>query len=271
MPLTHFSHNSNLSQNEPNPTDSPLTPTTTMKLKQFFQSATFLLVVLINMLFLSSLPGADARGYRRACTALGHGQEGTLEMLPRHRASMVDHMSEIFSVPVALNSLLEQQQRQVVASMNRSSPRYNIVEDENMMELMLDLPGVRAEDVSIALQEGGKVLKITGSRKYRRQQHGRVITSEFDQVFTIDPSILDVEEISANLSDGVLVVSVPKLSGRVESSQEREIQITGQQSIAESVIKVPSSKEGGTNDNNHAGEIEAETDGLEIMEEEDIE
>ena len=184
------------------------------------------------MLFLSSLP--DARGCRRT--------------------------------GAYLNALLEQQQRQV-ASTNRYTPRYDITEEENTMELTLDLPGVRAEDVSLLLQEGGKALKMTGSRKYR--QHGQVITSEFDQMFTIDPSILDVEQISANLSDGVLVVSAPKLSARVES-QETVIQITAHhQGIVDSDIKLSGTKEGANE--NRAEEIEGETDGLEITEEEDIE
>ena len=152
------------------------------------------------------------------------------------------------------------------------------------MDLTLDLPGVRVADVQIELLQDGKVLKVSGCRKYR--QYGRVMTYEFDQMFSIDDSEVDVDMISAKLSDGVLVVSAPKLEA-VAKSHERQIPIAHYDDtvhdVKEEVVNASSdgSKKGGekVKEEDHvSGEKvvkddkreEGGDDDLEISEDEDI-
>merc|ERR1712038_411918 len=91
----------------------------------------------------------------------------------RRRAQLVDPinlMAEIFSVPVTFNSLMRQQHRHF-SEMQRSEPRYEISNDETQFQILLDLPGVQAEDVSLELKDGGS-LQISASRNTR--QPGRM-------------------------------------------------------------------------------------------------
>jgi HSP20 family molecular chaperone IbpA len=182
---------------------------------------------LIEFLFVLSIPSVNAKRY---CTALGEcnlSPSGSWDFASprgfRTGNRVIDHMSEILSVPVRLNSLFEQQQRQLSNMYYHSVPRYDISEDDTSMELAFDLPGVRGSDISLTLLDRNTVLKVTGSRKYK--QYGQIVSSEFDQMFTIDPSVLDVEKIEARLSDGVLVISAPKLP-RGDVAGEKKIPIT---------------------------------------------
>lgn len=192
----------------------------------------------------------------------------------RRRNPIFDHMSEIFSVPIALNSLFEQQHRQIANAQRSATPRYDISEDDSKMELAFDLPGVRPEDISLEIQDNGTILKVSGSRKYR--QHGEVVTTEFDQMFTIDDSVLDVEKISAKMSDGVLLVSAPKLEPKVKT-QDRKIAVEENLvDAAEGEMKIVGTKDAKEKEEHTANEVDdtagvdSEKD-LEIGEEEDIE
>jgi Molecular chaperone (small heat shock protein) len=221
-----------------------------------------------------SIPSARAKRY---CTALGEcNMSPEWDILgPRRRgfrtpaSSMIEHMSEIFRIPVRMNSLFEQQQRQLSNAYYHTPPRYDIGENDKSMELSFDLPGVHASDISLTLTDRNTVLKITASRKHK--QHGQIVSTEFDQMFTIDPTVLDVDKIEASLSDGVLVVSVPKLTPSQEVMGEKKIPITIQNKDTENIQRV-SIKEGSEeierqdhDEKERSGEV---VDDLEITEEE---
>merc|ERR1711862_425441 len=97
------------------------------------------------------------------------------------------------------------------------------------VELYMDLPGVRIEDVSINLIHGDKAIKISGTRKYRSDANKAA--TAFEQSFTVDNSSLDIDGTSAQMSDGVLVVTVPKT--KKVAALERKIPITGMEYIEE--------------------------------------
>merc|ERR1712038_773543 len=140
------------------------------------------------------------------------------------RAQLVDPinlMAEIFSVPVTFNSLMRQQHRHF-SEMQRSEPRYEISNDETQFQILLDLPGVQAEDVSLELKDGGS-LQISASRNTRQQ--GRMSSYNFAQTFTLDESVVDVENISATLSQGVLTISAPKLDKSARQDEVTKIPV----------------------------------------------
>lgn len=230
-----------------------------LKKTQFF--VVFLLGVLINIMLFSLLPSADARSARRTpCRAIGNCRTDSWDLTPSYSRDLFNHM---FRVPVPFNSLFEQHQRQL-ASLQKSVPRYDIVDSKDKMELTFDLPGVRQEDIVIQLEDGGKLLKVSGSRKYNR--NGRIVKSEFEEVFTINDRLLDVNSISAKLNDGVLIVSAPKLKENLPTTEKRiPIQYS---SSDDNKVEAVTSHEQVTEEN------EPETthvEGIEISEEEDIE
>ena len=93
-----------------------------------------------------------------------------------------------------------------------SSPRYDINDDDSMFQVTMDVPGVLLSDIDVAVEEasdGLQVLKIRGQREIGNQkEEPRVV--KFSKSFALDPTV-DSEKVSAQLNNGVLVVSAPKV------------------------------------------------------------
>lgn len=185
-------------------------------------------------------------------------------------SSMLDNVvTDVFSVPIVLNSLLKHQKPRLERELQSlptqsTSPAYDIFENEEKVELSMDLPGVLLQDLSIELQQGGKVVKISGSRKYGHQFTGTntpARTAKIDQMFTIDDSLIDVDNMSAHMENGVLVVSAPKIKKNIQT--DRKVPINRVTKATDDEVNV-----------DRADNVQTEPDdddGLEISEEEDIE
>lgn len=193
------------------------------------------------------------------------------------RAQLVDPinlMAEIFSVPITFNSLMRQQHRHF-SEMQRSEPRYEISNDETQFQILLDLPGVQAEDVSLELKDG-KSLQVSASRNTRQQ--GRMSSYNFAQTFTLDESVVDVENISASLSQGVLTISAPKLDKSTRQEDEvTKIPVMKKEDAEDKIDIPPSTSSPQVHDQKEEevpSKVDADTeddtsrdDGLEITEE----
>ncbi|HEX3474802.1 MAG TPA: HSP20 family small heat-shock protein [Kofleriaceae bacterium] len=106
------------------------------------------------------------------------------------------------------------------------NPGFEIRETDDAFVFRADMPGVRNEDLEISMI--GNQLQITGKREQEQQQdEGRYHTYEraygsFARVFAL-PDSADVDSIRAELSNGVLTLSVPKKPG--SAPQRRKVQI----------------------------------------------
>jgi HSP20 family protein len=105
-----------------------------------------------------------------------------------------------------------------------SAPAMDVVEYENEFRIAAALPGVRREDLKITVQDG--VLSISGERKapeldpkaawLRRESS----FGSFSRTLTL-PRDVKPEEISAELTDGILRLTIPK----AEAARPREITV----------------------------------------------
>lgn len=91
------------------------------------------------------------------------------------------------------------------------TPRVDIVENDDELVLLADVPGVKPDDMDIRF-EGGE-LSIHG-RCAPRQNGARFVNAEYGvgnyyRAFTINHEI-DADKISAELKRGVLRVRLPK-------------------------------------------------------------
>mmetsp|Transcript_25957 Transcript_25957/g.40296 ORF Transcript_25957/g.40296 Transcript_25957/m.40296 type:complete len:199 (+) Transcript_25957:73-669(+) len=94
------------------------------------------------------------------------------------------------------------------SSRSRFDPTFDLFEDEKEFELSIDLPGVKSEDLTVQLEEDGRIIHIMGERKSRRSEDS--VMSMFEKNFAVDESI-DTGKIRVDLSDGVLVITAPKV------------------------------------------------------------
>jgi HSP20 family protein len=103
-------------------------------------------------------------------------------------------------------------------------PPCDIAEDQDMLRVTLEVPGMRSEDVKVSLENN--VLTIRGEKKqvadqkserYHRYERSYGV---FERSFTL-PSTVDAERIRARVDAGVLYVEIPK----VEKARPREIPV----------------------------------------------
>lgn len=88
----------------------------------------------------------------------------------------------------------------------------NLYETEAGYSVELPLPGVKAADVEISVQENLLALKV--KRDWSTPEKARVLwqgfaSGEWQQTFTL-PGEVDAEHVAAHLEDGVLRLHLPK-------------------------------------------------------------
>ena len=92
-------------------------------------------------------------------------------------------------------------------------PAVDVFEDADSVQLQVEVPGVDPKDIQIQVE--GNTLTIRGERRLekedKRENYQRIerVYGAFSRTFTL-PSIVDVEHISAEGKDGVLLVVLPK-------------------------------------------------------------
>lgn len=122
----------------------------------------------------------------------------------------------------ALNSMLDDF-RCLDNSMfyNRMSD-YKIEEDEKNYIIEMDMPGVKKEDLEVGIKEN--ILSIYAERKKgdKTENKESVVVSKYEQSFNISAKGIDVDNIQANLDNGVLKITLPK---KEEVKFEKKIEI----------------------------------------------
>lgn len=78
---------------------------------------------------------------------------------------------------------------------------------DNEFRVSLDLPGVKAADLNISMEQG--VLNISGFRRILSRDGETTKRNRFSYSVAVEEDT-DVSKLCANLSDGVLVITAPK-------------------------------------------------------------
>lgn len=103
-------------------------------------------------------------------------------------------------------------------------PAINILEREDAILISADLPGLKAEDVEVTVEEG--VLTIRGERKMEESSEGETYHRVerqyglFERTFSL-PNSVDPEKINARFKNGEMTLTLPKR----EESKPRSISI----------------------------------------------
>lgn len=136
------------------------------------------------------------------------------ELFAPHPSTFPRHLHEtsLFEATPVIDSLVREDDWKLF----RSSPGYEITENERTYQIALDVPGIKAADMTVQLERDGRILHITGGRKVEKE--GSVSETKFEKRFTIGENV-DTEKLSANLADGVLILSAPKLDTKRKMSQ----------------------------------------------------
>jgi HSP20 family protein len=94
------------------------------------------------------------------------------------------------------------------------TPRVDLLEHENAFVLVADLPGMKEEDIHIAVQD--TVLTLEGNRTFEhaengqgRYQYSERATGTFCRRFQLSAAV-NADQITATYKNGVLEVYIPK-------------------------------------------------------------
>jgi len=103
-------------------------------------------------------------------------------------------------------------------------PPTDVFEDKEAVRILVELPGVKPEDVKLSLEN--QTLTIRGEKKQvAEEKTERVHRYErtygtFERTFSL-PNTVDVERVQAGFENGILTVTFPK----VERARPREIPV----------------------------------------------
>jgi HSP20 family protein len=108
-------------------------------------------------------------------------------------------------------------------SFSRWSPALDVYQDKDQFTVLVELPGLKKEDIEISLRDG--TLTITGERKpegkasegYKNERfYGR-----FQRSVTL-PATVDGSKVKASYQDGLLKVVLPK----AEEAKPKQIEVS---------------------------------------------
>lgn len=91
------------------------------------------------------------------------------------------------------------------------SPAIDVRANDEAIVFVCDVPGLKHEDLEVTIEAGR--LTIKGQRRYDGGEQDQVWLGRgygaFERAFTL-PDVVETENMTADLSDGVLTIRVPK-------------------------------------------------------------
>jgi HSP20 family protein len=104
------------------------------------------------------------------------------------------------------------------------SPALDLHESGDHFVAVVELPGMRKEDIDISLHDGA--LTISGERKREKSNNGETARTEryvgtFRRSISL-PTRVDPSKVSATYQDGILKVTLPK----AEEAKPKQIQVS---------------------------------------------
>ena len=92
-------------------------------------------------------------------------------------------------------------------------PEANIVETDKAIEVTVELPGIKPEEVKVEIKENA--LWITGEKKEEKEEKGKTFhrverrAGMFRRVFQLPMEVTE-EQVDARFAEGVLKITLPK-------------------------------------------------------------
>ncbi len=125
-------------------------------------------------------------------------------------------------IDAALNNHLESRLEDPRAQ--APSPRADILEGATEYRIVMDMPGVKTEDLDISLEN--QLLVVNAERnleipeEFESRRRERLGHTSYSRSFTLS-NVVETDKISAHLNEGVLQLILPKS----EKSMPRQIEI----------------------------------------------
>jgi HSP20 family protein len=112
------------------------------------------------------------------------------------------------------------------SSFTFAAPAIDMSEDENAYKISAELPGLDAKDVDVSVS--GNMLVLKGDKRQEREEKEKnYYVSEraygsFQRAFEL-PASVDRQKISADVSKGVLTITLPKTPDAQKQQKKIEV------------------------------------------------
>jgi HSP20 family protein len=135
------------------------------------------------------------------------------------RSNLMDELNSFFELPSWSSSARAGQ------LFTGWSPALDLYQSNDNMIAVVELPGMRKEDIEISLHD--RTLTISGERKRETSSNGEKAERTERYIGTFRRSIalptrLDANKVSATYRDGILTVTLPK----AEEVKPKQIQVS---------------------------------------------
>ena len=114
---------------------------------------------------------------------------------------------------------------------NATAPAINVIENDKNYEVQLAAPGMSKDDFKVSLTDDGnlsiKMARKSDDKKEDKKSHylrREFSYSNYQQVYVL-PDDIEREKISAKVDNGVLVVTLPKMTKQEAKDSKRQIEI----------------------------------------------
>ena len=108
--------------------------------------------------------------------------------------------------PAEMKHMMDSFRRHQHSTLGHLGGGAKVDETEDMFSVSMDVPGVKRDEMTVKLEHA--MICINGERKFQNGNHWSA--SRFHQCFSAS-SHLDASKATAELSNGVIIVSAPKL------------------------------------------------------------
>ncbi|PIQ78085.1 heat-shock protein [Candidatus Peregrinibacteria bacterium CG11_big_fil_rev_8_21_14_0_20_46_8] len=105
-------------------------------------------------------------------------------------------------------------------------PSADIIEDRNQVEIRVNVPEYRPEDITVDVE--GRLLTIRGTTEQREEEKDKHYIrrersyGEFERCFTL-PDYVDIDKIDCTVENGTLSIIAPKREGASNGRKKIEV------------------------------------------------
>ena len=118
-----------------------------------------------------------------------------------------------FSAGQFTHPVFNQSFRSILDDHPKQTRPAQMIDNETTVSLVLELPGVKHNNLTVETNDD--TLKIHGVRTAIGSNNK---TRPFEYIFALKPSRFDLANVTANLRDGILVVTIPKATTKNDNS-----------------------------------------------------
>lgn len=158
-----------------------------------------------------------------------------MSMMLSRRNRPLDFFDDFFSTDILpfdrslTMPLLMGDDRVRTSELTRWMPQVDISETDDKVKILANVPGMKKEDIKLEVDEENRSLRMWGEYSQEKKDEGETFHrverhyGKFDRTMRL-PRNVDLNNINANVKEGVLCIEVPKMQQQRKTGRAIPIQ-----------------------------------------------